>query len=171
MNEHGTSLVEVLVTLALSAVVATLGVSFARSTFSGMARHESAAAAQQAAAIALDVMTRDIELAGFALADSGIRSAQEASIQLASDLNADGDILDANERTTYSFNRDKEAITRASGNGSPQPFLRGVASLLFRYVSDPDDSALIRNVNIDIALDETGGQASRLRRTASLRKR
>lgn len=187
VGSRGTSLIEVVVTIALSALLATMGVSFSRIMFLDLRRHETASSAQQAAATALDLMVRDIQMAGCAASLSGRTSLRQAlpnRIQLGSDLNVDGDIDDANERVTYALNNDKATITRASGGGSAQPLLREVAAdgLRFSYdgsagsmAAPGSDETALRNitaVGIDVTLSSAGdGDGLHLKRVAALRNR
>ena len=186
-GQRGTSLIEILVTIALSALLATMGVAFSRTVFLDIRRHDATSSQQQAAATAVDLMVRDIQMVGCAAglsADTGLRKALPSSLQIATDLNADGDNDDANERVTYALNNDKATITRASGDGSPQPLLRSVAGggLRFSYDSSAGtmaapgtDAAALRAitaVEIDVTLHSAGdGETLHLSRVAALRNR
>jgi len=185
-GQSGTTLIEVLVTTLLSAVLATMGVALCRSMVHAVHDHERSSSAQQAAATVLDLMIRDIQTAGRAAspgAVSRLRLATTTRLQLASDRNADGDTDDANERITYALNDSRGMLTRSSGDGSPQPLLRGVApgGLRFRYVGNggpvaapgSDETALqgVAAIGIEVLVDNGLSGPSRCTRFAALRNR
>lgn len=182
--EGGSSLIEVMVTIFLSSLLAAMAVAVIQSGARAQQQHERTGSSQQAVATALDLMTREIATVGCTLRLAGHRGlllATENRLQLASDRNADGDTEDANERITYALNNDRGWLTRASGAGSPQTLLRGVAAggLHFRYfdtsgeVVPPgsDEAALrrITSIRTEITLVVQEAPAPTFQRLATLR--
>jgi len=91
--------------------------------------------ALQTAQVGIDVLAREIRMAGFSGTGQPlprIAAASDDAIEVIADLNADGDVNDAHERILYRFDASRRAIMRGSGGGSPQPFVRNVAGNGFR---------------------------------------
>lgn len=180
MSTRGTTLLEVLVSLALGTLVAMTTFGVARATLGAARQHDSASSRQQSASAALDLMVRDIQLAGYGIDAPPIRVAEAALIELQSDWNGDGDNDDSNERVRYAFNPSRQTLTRASGAGTPQPLLRDVqpGGLRLTYfagggipLSTPGtgDLARIARVKIEVSL-LAGGEEVTWQRQATLRR-
>ena len=85
--------------------------------------------AQEVTVMALDVLEREIRMAGFSAGPqpvTAIRAASADRLEVAADLNGDGDTTDSNERIAYGVDDEQHELTRATGGGSPQPMVRNV---------------------------------------------
>jgi Tfp pilus assembly protein PilW len=90
-----------MIAMALGSLVATMGFATTRTILEGLRRFDTDTSTEQNATAALDLILRDIQMAGCAAGLSGetaVQLALPASIRIITDLNADGDSLDANER-------------------------------------------------------------------------
>jgi prepilin-type N-terminal cleavage/methylation domain-containing protein len=109
-TNQGFTLIEILIVLALGLVVlgAVLNI-FIKQNETSQAQQEIAYAQQNVRA-AMDLMMREIRNAGCDMAGDAfsaqevIPQAEGTVIQVRSDLNENGDCLDANEDVTYSIN-------------------------------------------------------------------
>ncbi len=172
-RQSGSSLLEVMVTILLSSMLAAMAAGLVRIGVRAQHQQESAGVREQAVATAFDLLTREIATAGCAAmleGHPGLRLAEQSRLQLTSDRNADGDTEDANERITYALNDDRGLLTRASGAGSPQTLLRGVtpAGLRFRYLytsgelaaPGSDETTLRRITAIRVEVTLAGGEVA-----------
>lgn len=138
LGQHGTSLVELLVSTVFVSVLTAISYSFARGALMSARLQEVKSEAQQVTVMALDMLARDLRMAGFSAAGKplvGLRAATQDRVEVACDLNGDGDTADSNEVIAYGYSEDKHQVTRATGGGSPQPLVRNVPSggLRFSY--------------------------------------
>jgi hypothetical protein len=95
--------------------------------------------------LALDMLVREVRRAGFSAAAApltGVRSAAAARIEVACDLNGDGDVADSNELIAYSYDPQTHQLMRATGGASPQPLVRNVVALHFAFF-DADGIELV----------------------------
>ncbi|MGD9058170.1 MAG: prepilin-type N-terminal cleavage/methylation domain-containing protein [Desulfobacterales bacterium] len=150
----GFTLVEVLVCLALLSILfGTIYRSFS-SVNRSYTKENVKAGVQQKARIGIDLMARDIRLAGLdplAEANAGFISAgtNTTSIQFTADLNYDGDIIDPFENITYNLNGDRLEQTSDLGTGiSVDTLLDNVTALTFTYL-DASDTALAEPIPVD----------------------
>ncbi len=163
---RGSSLVEMLVSLLFFAIFATVVQQFSRSMLRGVRVLELASEAQEAARIGVQSIVRDLRGAGFSPKGSlasAVRRAAADAVEVASDLNGDGDTSDANERVGYSLDATKRALLRQLGGGAPQPMLADLApgGLAFVYfgpggtrLADPAaDAGLIRRIDVRLAVE------------------
>ncbi len=137
-GERGNSLIDVLTSTLLLAILMALSYSFARAALISARVHEVKSEAQELAVMTLDVVTRELRMAGFSAAGRPLAAVTVAAaerVEVASDFNGDGDTEDANETIAYSYNARDREIMRATGGGSPQPLTRNVPpqGLRFRY--------------------------------------
>ena len=105
----------------------------------------------------MDLMTREVRLAGYKTSISmfnGVATAQPSTIRLLADINQDGIILGDTEDVTYSYNASALQIWR---NGVNLPIAENITNLTFVYTlvdgtttSSPGDLASIRKVGISI---------------------
>jgi len=162
-GERGTTMLELLVSLALSAMLGLTAFAVVQAILGTSRRQELGSSSQQSAGAGLDMMVRDIQLAGYGTDAASIRVAEERAIELRSDWNGDGDSDDANERVRYAVNDARQTLTRASGDGSPQPLLRGLepGGLRLTYFAaggvqllalGADDLERITRIRIDVAV-------------------
>ena len=152
--DAGFTLIEVLVCLALLSILfGTVYRSFA-SVNRSYTKENVKAGVQQKTRIGIDLMARDIRLAGLDPlneANAGFVSSgtNSTSIQFTADLNYDGDVLDPFENITYSFIGDRLEQTSDLGTGiSVDTLLDNVSALTFTYL-DASDTALAEPVPVD----------------------
>src|SRR5262245_17931318 len=123
-SEHGTSLAELLTSMLLLSTVSAISYSFARAAFVNARAQEAKSEAEEVAFATLDMLARDVRLAGFSAAAApfqGLRVAAAERIEVACDLNGDGDVADSNELLAYSYDGSGRRLMRATGGTSPQP--------------------------------------------------
>ncbi len=150
---RGSSLVELLVSTVFVSILMGMSYSFARAVFQNVQMQEAKSDAQEVVLMAVDLMTRELRLAGFSAAAQpllAVRVADPQTIQVATDFDGDGQSDGTNELVTYSYNEAKQQLVRATGNASPQPLVSHVApgGVAFSYF----DAA-------GAAVDATGGMA------------
>ena len=160
----GFSLVELMVAMVISLVV--LGATY--SVFIGQNRtfsnQESIVEMQQNTRAAMDMMAREIGMAGYDpvrvnfdsnTANNFIGVTVNASqLQIKADLNSDGVIDTSNEETiVYAFDATNKRITRTIGSDT-QPFAENVESFTFAYLDGDGNvtatSANVRRIRITI---------------------
>ena len=108
---------------------------------------------------AMDLMTREIRLAGYKKAGAtfnGIATAQPSTIRILADLDQNGDTLGNNEDITYSYNAGTMQICRLR-NAVNLPVAENITNLTFVYTladgattSTPADLTAIRKVTMSI---------------------
>jgi len=127
-SRRGSSLVELLTTMLFIAVLTAISYTFARAALLTTRIYDTKIEAQEITTLALDMMTRELRMAGFSASGNalvGIRAATHDRVDAATDLNGDGDTTDSNERIMYSYNEQKRQLARATGGG-PQPLVPNV---------------------------------------------
>lgn len=172
-RELGFTLVELLVAMVIALVVTTsiAGVFISqRKTF---ATQEQVSEMVQTARAAMDMITREVRVAG--CDPTGTMQRKDPSeaggipfvgipynpgqLEIVADLNGDGDTGGDNERIVYRFydasdRRYPNQIKRKTGNGRFQPFAENIEAFTFTYL-DADGNATtstpdIRQVEITI---------------------
>jgi len=179
----GFTLVEVLMCLAiLSVLFGTVYRSFDIFTRS-FTKENVKAGVQQRTRIGIDLMTRDIRLAGLdplGTANARIIAADAENIQFSADLNYDGDANDPFENITYALNGDLLKQTSDLGTGLvTDTLLDNVDALTFTYldasdtpmaapVGNPED---IRSVIVSLTMQRPAGRDEPISRTYTTRVR
>jgi len=160
--QQGFTLVELLVAMAMAAIVMAALYSSFKSQQDSYVSQEVVAEMQQNLRAALYMMARDIRIAGYdpsELADAGIVSAGPNSINFTFDINdgidndadgtvdeidepiiSDGDVADANENITYSLDTtdaNNPKLVRDAGGGD-QPVSDYIDEVGFAYAFDND---------------------------------
>ena len=134
-QQRGASLVELLVSMVFVSILMAISYTFARAALMTTRVQAVKTDAQEATVMALDVMARELRMAGFSAAGAALqplRTAAPDSVEVVTDLNGDGDTDDSNERIAYSFDDSLHQLRRATGGASPQPFIRNVAPMGFQ---------------------------------------
>jgi hypothetical protein len=117
-------------------ILMAISYSFARAALMTSRVQAIKSDAQEATVMTLDVMVRELRMAGFSAAGvplPPLRAAAPDRVDVVSDLNGDGDTTDSNERIAYSYDETAHQLKRATGGASPQPFVRNVAPMGFRF--------------------------------------
>ena len=180
----GFTLVEVLMGIAiLSILFGTIYRTF--DTFSRSYANENVkAGVQQKSRIGIDLMARDIRLAGLdplgtSAAGFNPANTHSTSIQFTADLNYDGDLDDPFEDIIYTLNGDLLQQTSDLGSGPlTATLLDNVTALSFTYL-DQADSPLpepvavdqIRTVLISLTMQRPAGRDGTVSRTYATRVR
>ena len=128
---RGSSLVEVLTSMLFVSILSAMSYSFTRVALRSARIQEVKSEAQEVTVMALDVLSRDLRAAGFsatAAPVAGVRSAGREHVEVACDLDGNGDTAGANELIAYSYSDLKHQLMRATGGTSPQPFVFNVPS-------------------------------------------
>ena len=127
--QRGSSLVELLMSTLFVSLLMAMSYSFARAALMSAQVLEIKSEAQEVTVMALDVMTKELRMAGFSATAqplTAIRAADHEYVEVAADLNGDGDTDDMNELIAYSYDAPKHEAMRATGGGSPQPLVHHV---------------------------------------------
>ena len=125
----GSSLVELMISTMFLSIVMAISYSFARAAFLSVRAQDAKSDAQEVMLMAVDLLTRELRLAGFSAAGrpvEAVRVAARQSVAVAADLDGDGASDDPNELIAYSYNEEKQQLVRATGGASPQPLVRNV---------------------------------------------
>jgi type IV pilus assembly protein PilW len=179
-NDKGFTLVELLIAMVVGLIV--LGAVYALFTVQSkhLATQEQLAELHQNARIAMDIMVREISMAGYNQTTdpatitavnrctgtttasntpcAGITNAAADTISFVADINGNGDITDSNENITYYRDTSDGTLKRKStATASGQPVVEYVQSLDFVYYYDgtiapisPNNLINIRRVKITI---------------------
>lgn len=129
------TLPEILVATLLASGLAAMAHGFTLSALEVVRAQDLRREAAQNLLLAADAMAREIRAAGFHASGDplpAILTATAERIDVQADLDGDGSTTGANERLSFSHDASRRSLMRASGSGSPQPFLRGLAVEGFR---------------------------------------
>jgi type IV pilus assembly protein PilW len=158
-NLEGFTLVELMVSMGIGMVI----LAAVTTTFMSQTRiynaQEQINEMQQNARGVLDILSRELKMAGYKPNGGGFNGVTYSTTQLMvqADLNSDGAISTsstANEQITYAFDSANQQITRAVGSGSAQVLAEHIAAFTFNYLDSAGAattvSASIRQVSITI---------------------
>lgn len=179
----GFTLVEVLVCMAIMSILfGTVYGSF--DIFNRSYTKENVkAGVQQRTRIGIDLMTRDIRLAGLdplGTANARIIVADTENIQFSADLNYDGDANDPFENITYTLNADLLRQTSDLGTGFvTDTLLDNIDALAFTYLDESDTPLAapvgnpqdIRTVIVSLTMQRPAGRDEPISRTYTTRVR
>jgi prepilin-type N-terminal cleavage/methylation domain-containing protein len=179
----GFTLVEMLMCIAiLSILFGTIYGTFDIFTRS-YTKENVKAGVQQKTRIGIDLMARDIRLAGLDPLDTagaGITTANQTSIQFTADLNYDGDLGDPFENIIYALNGDQLQQTSDLGSGMiTATLLVDIISLTFTYLDESDtllatpvaNPGDIRTVVLSLTMQRLAGREGPISRTYTTRVR
>lgn len=158
-DPNGFTLVELMVSMGIGMVI----LAAVTTTFMSQTRiynaQEQINEMQQKVRGALDILSRELKMAGYKPNGGGFNGVTYSTTQLRvqADLNSDGAISTsstANEQITYAFDNANEQITRAVGSGSAQILAEHISAFTFNYLDSAGAattvSANIRQVSITI---------------------
>lgn len=162
-RDTGFSIVELMIAILVSLILLAGIYSVFTSQQIAFSRQERIAEMNQSIRAVMDLMSREVRLAGYKTSTAvfnGIATAQPSTIRLLADLNQDGTISGDTEDVTYSYNAGTLQIWR---NGVSLPIAENITDLAFEYTladgsttSSPGSLASIRKVKISV----TGRTAS-----------
>ena len=157
--KNGFTLVELMVSMSIGMVI----LAAVTTTFMSQTRiynaQEQINEMQQNARGALDIITREVKMAGYRPNGGGFNGVTYSTTQLMvqADLDLDGAISTsstANEQITYAYDSANQRITRAVGIGSVQVLAEHITAFTFSYLDSTGAattvSANIRQVSITV---------------------
>ena len=153
---RGFSLIELMAALGISAIVLTAITSTFISQTRSYNTQEQINAMQQNARVAMDMITREIRMAGYNTNDSltfdGI-TYNAGQIRIQANINGDTDTGDANEDITYAYDAADDTIERTTG-GSTEVLVDNIDTFTFAYLDEDGNatttSTLIRQIQITV---------------------
>jgi type IV pilus assembly protein PilW len=194
-REHGFTLVDILVGLAMASIVMTAIVSLFTSVGRSYTIQNVAADVQQVTRAGVEHMTQNIRMAGLdPLGTAGAEIKEFAADKIRFTLDRcdvpvgepeacgspDGDVDDKFENVTYRWDpaeRElKQTLYEDAGSGShTETLVENVSNLSFTYLDEDDkpalDAAAIRTVIITMTVEDPAGRGGIVRRTYSARVR
>ncbi|MFC1882907.1 PilW family protein [Thermodesulfobacteriota bacterium] len=179
----GFTLAELLLAMGIMLIVVAAIVSLFTSLNRMYTTQGVAAGVQQVTRTGIDIMTRNIRMAGFNplnINPVGFVQAESSSIRFQYDTNGSGTIAtnatgDDNEDMAYLLNGNNQLIRQLNGKtNSNQSLVDNVSTLAFRYFNEDDDMvtnelAAIRTVEISLTVEEPAGRGQVVSRTYSTR--
>lgn len=158
-NAAGFTLIELMVSMAISLVVlAAIAGTFTVQTRQNSAE-EQIGQMQQNVRGALDLMIREIQMAGYKPAGgsfNGIETSTSTTLRIKLDLNSSGDETDeATDDISYSFDSSTGLITRTLNNtGSSATVADNITAFSFTYLdgngASTTTNTAVRRITIDI---------------------
>jgi type IV pilus assembly protein PilW len=187
-TNSGFTLVEMLISLALFAIIVTAVAAVLVPMRRSYTTQDVAAGAQQTARLAIDFMVNDIRLAGLdpiGEADAGIEDATALFLQFTIDRaplggEANGEIDEGElERLTYAWDaptrRLRLTYDEGTGSSDTETLVDNVSNLRFTYFDEDDnvttDLNEIRSVAITMTVEEPAGLEGTVARTYNTRVR
>ena len=181
-GNSGFTLIEVMVAMTIMSVVMVMVISVTTSLNRSNTTQNVAAGVQQVTRAGVDIMTRNIRMAGLNplnINPIGIVQATSDSIRFQYDTNGSGTIAtnainDANEDMGYLLNGNKQLIRQLNGKASSnRSLVDNVSDLTFRYLdadnAQTSDLSAIRTIEISLTVEEPAGREQSLSRTYSTR--
>lgn len=141
-SNKGFTLIELLIAMLVgSMVMAAVMVSF-QSQHKVYLAQDEVVEMQQNVRVAMDMITREIRMAGFdptGNAGAGFETATATQLTLTQDLDGDGSVIatppNADERVSYRLNASPVALGRVTGNGVVyQPVADNIVAIEFYYL-------------------------------------
>ena len=142
-NTQAFTLIELMVAIGLGMIVmASVATTFMSQTRTYSAQ-EQITQMEQNARGALDIMAREIKMAGYnpaAVAVTGVVSYTSTSLTIRADIDGNGILLvsgygseTANEQIAYAYDSTNKKITRQVGDGTAETLAENIDGLTFTY--------------------------------------
>lgn len=130
----GFTLIELLIVLAVQGILLGAVVMSFTSQLKSHRQQERMSEMQQVARAALDLVTREVRMAGYDPAGDGFSGTtyDPHALRIVADLNGDGDTGDANENIVYAHDPATLRLTRNTGGGR-QSVAEQVQAFTFEY--------------------------------------
>jgi len=164
-GQAGHSLVEMLVAMAVMALVMAATLSMLQAGLAASGWGTARIEAQQAVRIALERLARELRDAGYDPTSAGLGAvvvAEPARVVFVRDLNGNGVIDPTHERVTWVLRAGETTLRRDAGAGA-QPVAEGVRRFQLSYLDDEgaptSEPARVVSVRIEIEAGRTGGEA------------
>jgi|AP12_2_1047962.scaffolds.fasta_scaffold01878_4 type IV pilus assembly protein PilW len=176
-GDAGFTLAELVMAMGIMVIVVAAIISVFTSLNRMYTAQGVAAGVQQVARTGIDIMTRNIRMAGFNplnISGIGIREATSNSIRFESDTDEDGTIAtNGDEDIAYRLTN-SQLVQQKNGNGNRYPLIDNVSALTFNYFDEDGetvigDPAAIRSVEVSLTVEEPAGRDRVVRRTYSTR--
>jgi len=155
LSKDGFSLIELIVAIAISGIVlAAISTTFVSQSQSFEIQEQLVEMHQNARA-AMDIMTREIRMAGYSPTGASIVGVHHHSdkIHIRADLTGNGDTNDPNENIIYSYDAANLRIQRDAAAGI-QPFADNIQAFTMGYLDNngnaTTNSSDIRQIKITI---------------------
>lgn len=148
LNKDGFSLIELMVSIAISGIaLAAITTTFVSQSQSYDIQ-EQLVEMQQNARAAMDIMTREIRMAGYSPTGASFDGVtyDASQIRVVADLNGDGDTGDQDEDITYSWDNTNLRIDR-NANGTTEALAENMQWFNFDYL-DSNGNTTINTANI-----------------------
>lgn len=151
-NEKGFTLIEMMVAIVISSIATIGAYNIFISQQKAYMIQEQVADMQQNARVAIDLMMREIRMAGYDPTEANtpnvtpIVTATQTLIRIQADLDEDGSISNINEDEDVTFALNNSDIFRNTG-GVNQPLVINIVNLVFAYFDE--NAALIAYDEID----------------------
>jgi prepilin-type N-terminal cleavage/methylation domain-containing protein len=177
-GNQGFTLAELMLAMGIMLIVLTAIISLFTSLNRMYTTQGVAAGVQQVTRAGVDIMTRNIRMAGFDPLDIktiGIVEAADNNIRFKYDTDEDGTIAtDGDEDIAYLLNSNNQLIQQKNGNSATnQSLVDHVSDLTFRYLDADDmetsETDAIRTVEVSLTVEEPAGRDKVLSRTYSTR--
>jgi type IV pilus assembly protein PilW len=186
INKKGFTAIELLISLAIMSIALSSIYSMYMSFIRTCTKEGAKIRVQQGVRSGLDMMIRDIRLAGLdpeGTGDFGITAVTSQRIQFTADRDMDGELDDADstdgidapdmEHMAYEYDgTGKLKMFLYKANGDPETdeiMAENVTDLTFTYFDSNDDTTSnldeIRTVNIQMTIQKSSGQDGQVSRT------
>ena len=181
-GDAGFTLAELVLAMGIMLVVLAAIISLFKSLTRSYTTQNVAAGVQQVTRAGIDIMTRNIRMAGLNplnINPIGIVEATSNSIRFRYDTDGDGTIAtnaigDANEDMAYLLNGNNQLIRQLNGKTTSNlSLVDNVSDLTFRYLDAQDlqtnNLTAIRTVEVSLTVAEPAGRDKVLSRTYATR--
>lgn len=181
-REKAFTLVELLVALAIASIFVVSTLTVADMSIKSYSSQERVSEAQQSLRAALDLMIRDIRMAGYdpmsmshgPTSGIGIVTATPTMLQVSADLNADQQDNGGTENLTYFYDaRRKRLRQKEGGNAYAQTFIENVSAMRFSYFdadNEPtNDVDAIVSVVVLLTVENTESSGGTFEKTLTAR--
>lgn len=161
-NKRGFTLIEVVIGLAISLILMVVTVKIFQVQRKSYSMQEQVAEMQQNIRAAMDMMVREIRMAGYdptGAGFAGIGTNTSGMLQFLADIDGNGATTDTNEDITYRYYNANDAsypreIKRKTDSGSFQPFVENIDDCNFLYYDNngvaTSTASSIRQIRITI---------------------
>jgi type IV pilus assembly protein PilW len=155
--DAGFTVIELLIALAMTSLLLAAIFTFAIAQGHYLTTQEQVSQMVQTARAAMDVLTHDLDSAGYnptGAAFVGV-TFNASQLQLLADLSGDGDTADADETIVYTYDATAQQMVRNAGNGN-EALASQVSDFTFQYLDATGAattvSANIRQVRITLTV-------------------